>query len=151
MTPKKTKAYLKKILKDARFKGKQLNGYKSQVSKQFNSGTISDAEKQMKNKMIDDARAVLNEYINYYDAKLKTMKGSGVKGQRKKQKGGNVIFFNNVKQLVKKLELIIGETLAGNTSIEMRNTGVAILDMLLRTATINKPQYNKLYNQYFKI
>ena len=37
-----------------------------------------------------------------------------------------MIFFNNSKQLLKKLELIIG--LAGNTSIEIRNVEVAILD-----------------------
>ena len=61
------------------------------------------------------------------------------------------MFFNNVNQLLKKLELIIGERLAGNTSIEMRNTGVAILDILLKKSTINKPQYKKLYNQYFSV
>ena len=61
------------------------------------------------------------------------------------------MFFNDVNQLLKKLELIIGEVLAGNTSIKMRNTGVAILDMLLRTATISRPQYSKLYNLYFKV
>ena len=31
------------------------------------------------------------------------------------------------------MELIIGERLAGNTSIEMRNMGVALLDTLLKT------------------
>ena len=61
------------------------------------------------------------------------------------------MFFNDVNQLLKKLELIIGEVLAGNTSIKMRNTGVAILDTLLRMSTINRPQYNKLYNKYFKV
>ena len=61
------------------------------------------------------------------------------------------MFFNNPKQLLNKLELIIGEIIAGNTSIQMRNTGVNILDTLLKMATINKPQYNKLYNQYFKV
>ena len=34
------------------------------------------------------------------------------------------MFFNDVNQLLKKLELIIGEVLAGNTSIKMRNMGV---------------------------
>ena len=37
-------------------------------------------------------------------------------------------FFNNTKQLLEKLELIIAEILAGYTSIEMRNMGVVILD-----------------------
>ena len=61
------------------------------------------------------------------------------------------MFFNNPEELIKKLELIVGEKLAGNTSIQMRNTGIAILDMLLKTSTINKPQYNKIYKNYFNL
>lgn len=48
------------------------------------------------------------------------------------------MFFNDPKKLVKKLETIIGEIAAGNTSIEMRNMGVAILETLLKKSTINK-------------
>ena len=149
MTPVKTKSYLNKILKDAKTTRKQLNGLKSDVTKKFKKGFISEAERQMRNKQIDTARGTLNQYIQHYDSKLKTIKGSGIRGR--KQRGGNIMFYNNVRQLVKKLELIVGEILAGNTSIEMRNTGVAILDILLKTATINRPQYAKMYNQYFKI
>jgi len=43
--------------------------------------------------------------MKYYGNKFKTTKGSGIR----KQKGGNVLFFNNPKQLPKKLELIVGE------------------------------------------
>ena len=150
MKPKTTKAYLNKIIKDATFKRKQLSGFKANVTKQYKSGNLSEAERQIKNKRIDNARVVLNEYINHYNTKLKTMKGSGIKGRGRRQRGGNVVFFNDVKQLLKKLELIIGEVIAGNTSIQMRNTGVSILDMLLKMAKINRSQYNKLYNQYFK-
>ena len=150
MTPQKTKAYLNKIINNANFKRKQLRGFKANVTKQYKSGNLSEAERQMQNKRIDNARVVLNEYIKHYDTKLKTMKGSGIKGRGRRQRGGNVVFFNDVKQLLKKLELIIGEVIAGNTSIQMRNTGVSILDMLLKMAKINRSQYNKLYNQYFK-
>ena len=118
--------------------------------KKYNKGLISEAERQVMNKQIDNARAVLNEYIQHHNNKLETIKGSGIKGRKRKQRGGNVIFFNDPKQLLKKLELIIGEVLAGNTSIKMRNTGVNILDTSLRMSTINKQQYNKLYNKYFK-
>ena len=145
----KIKAYLNKILKEAVFKRNQLNGFKANVTKQYKSGKISEADRQMQNKRIDNARVTLNEYINHYDTKLQT--GTGIRGRGRKQRGGNVMFFNDVNQLLKKLELIIGEVLAGNTSIKMRNTGVAILDMLLRTATIRRPQYSKLYNRYFKV
>ena len=150
MTPQTTKAYLNKIIKNANFKRKQLSGFKANVTKQYKKGQISEADRQMKNKRIDNARVILNEYINHYNTKLKTMKGSGIKGRGRRQRGGNVVFFNDVKQLLKKLELIIGEVIAGNTSIQMRNTGVSILDMLLKMAKINRSQYNKLYNQYFK-
>ena len=149
MNPTKTKAYLNKILKEAVFKKKQLNGFKANVTKQYKSGKISEADRQMQNKRIENARVTLNGYINHYNTKLQT--GTGIRGRGRKQRGGNVMFFNDVNQLLKKLELIIGEVLAGNTSIKMRNTGVAILDTLLRMSTINRPQYNKLYNKYFKV
>ena len=45
----------------------------------------------------------------------------------------------------------MGEVLTGNTSIDMRNMGVAILDKLLKTSAINKAQHAKLHKQYFNI
>ena len=149
MTTQKPRAYLKSILKNASLKRNQLKGYKATVTKEYNSGIISASERQNRNKRIDNARKILNEYINHYEHKVVTMKGSGIKNR--KQHRGNVMFFNDVNQLLKKLELIIGEVLAGNTSIQMRNTGVNILDTLLNMSTINRSQYKKLYNQYFKI
>ena len=131
----------------------KINAYKADVTKKYNSGILSEAERQYQRKRLNDAGIILNEYIDYHRNKLKeyTKSGSGIKGRRRKQRGGNVMFFNNPKQLLNKLELIIGEIIAGNTSIQMRNTGVSILDTLLRMSTINKPQYNKLYKKYFKI
>ena len=150
MTVKKKRSFINKIIKDATLKRQQLSGFKANVTKQYKSGNLSEAERQMQNKRIDNARVVLNEYINHYKTKFQTMKGSGIKGRRRKR-GGNVMFFNDTKQLLKKLELIVGEIIAGNTSINMRNMGVNILDTLLRMSTINRPQYNQLYNQYFKV
>ena len=144
MTPRKIKRYIDKKLTDANIKRNQLKGYKSQVSQAYNKGKISEAQKTMDYKRIDNASAVLNQYIKHYENKLK--EGSGLK-----KRGGNIVFFNDAKQLLKKLELIVGEISAGNTSIEMRNTGVAILDMLLKTSKINKAQHEKLYKTYFKI
>ena len=144
MTPRKIKRYIVKKLTDANIKRNQLKGYKSQVSQAYNKGKISEAQKTMDYKRIDNARAVLNQYIKHYENKLK--EGSGLK-----KRGGNIVFFNDAKQLLKKLELIVGEISAGNTSIEMRNTGVAILDMLLKTSKINKAQHEKLYKTYFKV
>ena len=146
MTPRKIKRYIDKKLTDANIKRNQLKGYKSQVSQAYNKGKISEAQKTMDYKRIDNARAVLNQYIKHYENKVETIQGSGIK-----KRGGNIVFFNDAKQLLKKLELIVGEISAGNTSIEMRNTGVAILDMLLKTSKINKAQHEKLYKTYFKI
>ena len=146
MTPRKIKRYIDKKLTDANIKRNQLKGYKSQVSQAYNKGKISEAQKTMDYKRIDNTRAVLNQYIKHYENKVETIQGSGIK-----KRGGNIVFFNDVKQLLKKLELIVGEILAGNTSIEMRNTGVAILDMLLKTSKINKAQHEKLYKTYFKV
>lgn len=60
------------------------------------------------------------------------------------------MFFNNPNELLKKLEIILGEIAAGNTSIKMRNMGVKILDILLKTKTINKTQHKKRF-KYFNI
>ena len=146
MPKSQIKPILNKKLKDAEFKRHQLKGYKTHISKEYNKGKIGEAQKTMEYKRIDNAFTVLNQYIEHYKNKVKMMKGSGLK-----KRGGNIVFFNDVKQLLKKLELIVGEILAGNTSIEMRNTGVAILDMLLKTSKINKAQHEKLYKTYFKI
>ena len=146
MSKKQIKPFLKKKLEAANHKRNQLNGQKSQVSQEYNKGKIGEAEKTLKYKRIDNERAVLNQFMKHYGNKVKMMEGSGLK-----KRGGNIVFFNYVKQLLKKLELIVGEISAGNTSIEMRNTGVAILDMLLKTTKINKAQHEKLYKTYFKI
>ena len=134
---KRTK--LTRIIKYAESRRNQLKGYKSDVTKRYNKGEINDAEKQLENRKIDIRRSVLNKYISDNKKKLKTIQGSGVH------------FYNNPKQLVKQLELIIGEMIAGNNSIKMRNTGQAILDTLLKTSVINKKQYTKMFNNYFKI
>ena len=146
MTPRRNKKFINKKLKDAEHKRNQLKGRKTQVLLAYKKGDIGEAQKTMDYKRIDNARAVLNQYIKHYANKVKTMEGSGLK-----KRGGNIVFFNDVKQLLKKLELIVGEISVGNTSIEMRNTGVAILDMLLKTSKINKAQHEKLYKTYFKI
>ena len=150
MTPKKTEKYLNKIIKDAKKVKKTIGGKRTAITKQFKKDLISEDEKEIRNLSLDAKRDVLNDYIKFYEKKLDLV-GKNLKGKGRKQKGGNVVFFNDANQLLKKLELIIGEILAGNNSIKMINTGVAILDMLLKMATINRPQYNKLYNQYFKI
>ena len=143
MDNNKRKAYLNKILKNAKDQRSKLTGYSTDVTKKSKSGLITQAEAQYRRKVITDTRKVLTDYINYNNQRLKTIKGSGLK------KGGQVHFFNNPTEMIKKLELIIGSMVAGNNSIELRNTGVAILDILFKNSILNKSQYYKIMKNYF--
>ena len=147
MNNTKRKAYLTKTLKIAKEKRHKLNGYSTDITKKLNSGSITEAEAQYRRKIIQDTRKVLTDYINYNDQRLKNIKGSGLK--KKIKRGGQVQFFNNPTEMIKKLELIIGSMVAGNNSIELRNTGVALLDILLKNSILNRSQYNKIYKNYF--
>ena len=143
MVHAKRKAYLNKILKNAKDQRSKLTGYSTDVTKKLKSGSITQAEAQYRRKVITDTRKVLNDYINYNNQRLKTIKGSGLK------RGGQVQFFNNPTEMIKKLELIIGSIAAGNNSTELRNTGVALLDILLKNSILNRSQYNKIHKNYF--
>ena len=81
-----------------------------------------------------------------------TFQGSGIKKRSRERKkgGGAVRFFSNTKELLQKLEVIIGSILAGNTNVGIRNTGVGILDFLLKEGAINRSQHEKLFKNYFK-
>ena len=147
MNDDKRKAYLTKTLKKAKDKRKKLPGFSADITKKLNNGLITEAEAQYKRKIIQDTKKVLNDYINYNNQRLKNIKGSGLK--KKTKKGGQVMFFNDPKEMLKKLELIIGSKVAGNNSIELRNTGVALLNILLRNSILNRSQYNKIYKNYF--
>ena len=149
MNDKNRKAYLNKILNDAKIKRAKLTGYSTQITKELKKGSISEAEAQMKRKVINDTKKVLTDYMDHNKQKLKSIKGSGLK--KKTKRGGQVQFFNNPTEMIKKLELIIGSMIAGNNSIELRNTGVALLDILLKNSILNRSQYNKIYKNYFSL
>ena len=148
MNDQKRKAYLNKIINDANFRRNQLRGHSAHVTLDLKKGLISEAEAQYKKKVIQDTRKVLNDYMKYNNQQLKNIDGSGLK---KKRGGAQVMFFNNPSEMLKKLELVIGSMAAGNNSIELRNTGVALLDILLRKSVLNRSQYNKLYKNYFYV
>ena len=129
-----------KKAKDQRVK---LSGHSTNVTKKLKIGSITESEAQYRRNVIKDTRKVLTDYINYNNQRLKTIKGSGLK------RGGQVHFFNNPTEMIKNLELIIGSMVAGNNSIELRNTGVALLDILFKNSILNKSQYNKIFQNYF--
>ena len=143
ITEKGRYSYLSKKIEAADEERRKFRGYKTQVTKQLNKGLISQAEAQLRRKELDNTRKVLNDYIDYHRGKLKSIKGSGLKS------GLKSVVFLNPKEALKKLELIVGSIGAGNNSIELRNTGVAILDILARHYIINKHQYSKIYRNFF--
>ena len=145
MNDKKRRGYINTVIKNAILERNRLPGFSTSVTKKLNKGLITEAEAQMKKKVIKDTRKVLNEYIDYNDQQLKNIKGSGLK----KKRGAQVMFFNNPTEMMQKLELIIGSMAAGNNSIKLRNMGVALLDMLFRNSLLNRSQYNKIYRNYF--
>ena len=149
MTEKTRHSFLSKKIENAVMKRQQLPGYKTHITKQLNKGLISQSEAQLRRKVIDDARKVLNDYINFNKNKLKSFKGSGLKGKKTKRGGNSVAVFINPEEAIKKLGLIVGSIDAGNNSIELRNTGVTILDILLRNHIISKDKYNKIYKNFF--
>ena len=149
MTEKTRNSFLSKKIENAVMKRQQLPGYKTQITKQLNKGLISQSEAQYRRKVIDDARKVINDYINFNKNKLKSFKGSGIKRKTTKRGGKSVAVFINPEEAIKKLGLIVGSIDAGNNSIELRNTGVAILDILLRNYIISKDKYNKIYKNFF--
>ena len=135
---KKRNIIEKKILEDAVFRRNQLKAYKTGVVRKFNKGKITEAQRDVSLGHIEKTRKVINDYIHYYKKKkLKAMKtkGSGMKRSK------NVTFCNNPKVLLKKLELIVGEILAGNNNADRKNTGVAILDILLESSLINMRRF----------
>ena len=71
MDNKKSKAYLNKILKNAKDQRLKLNGYLSDISKKLKSGLMTEAEAQYRRKIIQDTRKVLTDYIDYNNKKLK--------------------------------------------------------------------------------
>ena len=59
----KTRNYLKREIKKAKDIRAKLNGSKSQISQAYKKGKISDSEKAINFKRLDNARGVLNQYI----------------------------------------------------------------------------------------
>ena len=155
MTATKQRNYLDKIVKDAEMRRRQVIAFKSDATKKFKKGIIDAAERDRIHQNSDKFRLELNDYIKQYKFKSKSYKGYGMQKGRGVNgagvNGAGVYFYNDAKELLEKLTLIIGEMEAGNTSIQMRNMGVSILDTLLKSKAINKGQYQKLVKKYFKV
>ena len=131
--------YLNNLLTIATMKTNQLKGFKASFTKKWKKGEITEEQKQWQHRRADRGFQALKEYKNYLNKQKMTFQGSGIRKRRKeRKKGGSVRFFSNPKELLQRLEVIIGSILAGNTNVGIRNTGVGILDLLLKNGAINR-------------
>ena len=148
MTATRQRIYLQKVLNDAETRRKTVTVRKSNAKRAYNAGTITAEQKNLIYENVGKLEREIRDYRKHYQSKLKNIKGSGL---RRGQRGRGAYFFNDVKEMLQKLTLIIAEMEAGNTSIKMRNMGQTILDALLHANYINKGQYGKLVKKYFAL
>ena len=148
MTRTKQIKYLYKVINEAEARRKKLTPNKSNATIAFKAGKISEQEKNLIHTNVGKLEKNIRDYKKYYQSQLITMTGSGL---RRGQRGRGAYFFNDAKEMLQKLTIIIAEMEAGNTSIKMRNMGQTILDALLHANHINKGQYGKLVKKYFAL
>ena len=145
MTATRQRSYLQKVLKDAETRRKTVTIRKSNATRAYKAGKISEEEKNLIHENVGNREKAIKDYRKHYESQLKNIKGSGL------QRGRGAYFFNDAKEMLQKLTLIIAEMEAGNTSIKMRNMGQTILDALLHANHINKGQYRQLVKKYFAL
>ena len=148
MTATRQRSYLQNVLKDAETRRKTVTVRKSNATRAYKAGKITAEEKNLIHENVGNRERAIRDYRKHYESKLYSIKGSGL---RRGQRGRGAYFFNDAKEMLQKLTLIIAEMEAGNTSIKMRNMGQTILDALLHANHINKGQYGKLVKKYFAL
>ena len=148
MTATNQKNYLTGVLSDAETRRKTVTVRKSNAKKAYKAGKITEAERDLIYKNVGKRERDIADYKRYLRSQLKSITGSGL---RRGQRGRGAYFFNDAKEMLQKLTLIIAEMEAGNTSIKMRNMGQTILDALLHANHLNKAQYRNLVKKYFAI
>ena len=148
MTATTQRSYLQKVLNDAETRRKTVTVRKSNATKAYNAGKITAEQRDLIHENVGKLEKEIRDYRKHYESQLKSIKGSGL---RRGQRGRGAYFFNDAKEMLQKLTLIIAEMEAGNTSIKMRNMGQTILDALLHAKHLNKQQYGQLVKKYFAL
>ena len=148
MTATKQRSYLQKVLRDAETRRKTVTVRKSNATRAYNARKITAEQRNLIHKNVGKLEKEIRDYRKHYESKLYSIKGSGLK---RGQRGRGAYFFNDAKEMLQKLTLIIAEMEAGNTSIKMRNMGQTILDALLHAKHLNKGQYRQLVKKYFAL
>jgi hypothetical protein len=112
-------------------KDKETLQYLATISKQLggSKANSSGTEREEINKEID--------VIKKYRELFKASQGTGFS------------FYKNAKDLLDRLEILIGQMIAGNDSVDIQNEAIAILDTLLREKKISKEDHEKLYEKIY--
>ena len=79
MTATKQRNYLDKVVKDAELRRRQVIAMKSHATIKFNKGEINAAERDRVHQNSDEFRGELNDYIEQFKFKSKSVKGYGTK------------------------------------------------------------------------
>lgn len=82
--------------------------------------------------------------VQLFQAYLMEQKGSGVRVDAAMQ------YYSDPNELVNRLEILLGSRKAGNTSSQLVNEALGILDQLKFTKKITRPQYTSLYELFMK-
>ena len=77
MTSTRQRNYLNNVLKNVDKRRRQVIVMKSNATKSFKAGKISEADKQRIHNQSDKNRKEINDYVKHYKLKLKSFKGSG--------------------------------------------------------------------------
>ena len=118
MTATKQRNHPDFVIKDAETRRRQAVAMKLNVTKDFKAKIINSEVRDLKHKKSHELQAEIKEYMKHYRSKLETMEK---KGSGRKQRGRGTYIFNDAKEMLQNLTLIIAEMEAGNTSIKMRN------------------------------
>ena len=148
MTATRQRSYLQKVLKDAETRRKTVTIRKSNATRAYKAGKMTAEQRNLIHENVGKLEKEIRDYRKHYESQLKNIKGSGL---RRGQRGRGAYFFNDAKEMLQKLTLIIAEMEAGNTCVKMRNMGQTILDALLHAKHLNKGQYRHLVKKYFAI
>ena len=125
MNDTKRVKYFQKQITLANKEWQRLACFNTAVKLKLQKGLITQQGAQFKTKVISDRRKTVTDYIEYHKQIQKLLKKS--ESGLKRKKGRNIMLFN-----------------------KLRNTGVAITDILLKNNFISRPQYNKLYKNISK-
>ena len=156
----KTNAY--KINKEGQYGGLMINVPRlvnEMVVEAVKGGTIiyeQPADKSLVDLLTKKYRPNTNAYSSkaiqiFQDlSRLANMPKHRSSGKSKLLKSGGQIYYTSPEDLMKKLTLLTGTRVAGNTNIELRNEIWEILDHLLKNEKISKKQYDAYIQKYLQ-